>query len=107
MGAARVTVLLLALAIVPAFAGCGQDSFRCEVDHDCDGSDLCQVSTGKCLKLADVQCRQDEDCVDPRKGCWDLSCVERCSTANPCADPTRTCLDGLCVPGGQGPSSDV
>lgn len=93
-----VPVLVALLACLDT--GCDPVPFRCKVDHDCNGTDLCKVSTGECVLLSTAECRRDEECVVPTEACWDLSCVARCSTEADCSDPTRTCADGRCVPRG-------
>lgn len=74
----RIAVVALAAALVAtAVVACGSDPFRCEVDYDCDGTDLCRVSTGECVPLVDVECREDRDCVDAGKACVEFACVDR------------------------------
>ncbi|MBP7126192.1 hypothetical protein KBD49_07495 [Myxococcota bacterium] len=82
---------------------CGSESWSCKDDYDCDGTDLCQVSTGRCVALSSVECRRDQDCVAPELGCLDLRCVPRCSDESPCPQGNQVCQEGLCVvPGGSG-----
>jgi len=101
MNRVRILACTAALAAgIALAAGCGTDAFHCQVDHDCNGTDLCRVTTGECVPLSAAECRQDADCVDPRMACFDLSCVKRCTDEASCNDSTRTCADGRCVPRG-------
>jgi len=88
---------LLVFCMVLGGLHCGSDSWSCQSDYDCDGTDLCQVSTGRCVSVASVECRRDQDCVSPDQGCWDLRCVPRCSDGVPCPQANQVCQDGLCV----------
>ena len=107
---ARSVPSLLAVVLVPAalalgaaaVGACSSSVPGCATDYDCDGTDLCKVSTGKCVALASVACRLDAECVDPAKVCRDLECVRRCAVDADCLADAPACVDHACMTKGQG-----
>lgn len=97
-------VAVLSGLLVSVFTACGSDSFRCQADYECDGTDVCRVSNGTCVALAQVECRQDVDCVDGGRVCRDLRCVARCLDDAACNSVGRVCRDQECVETCEGPS---
>lgn len=89
---------IAALLAATALMACDSKPWHCDADHDCDGTDLCRVSTGECVPLSSAECRRDGDCIDPGEACWDLACVARCTTGADCADAARDCVEGRCIP---------
>ncbi len=66
----RVFLVVLWLGV----AGCGSTSGPCKDDYDCDGSEVCNRTSGKCEPFV---CREDADCLDPRFRCAENQCVLR------------------------------
>jgi hypothetical protein len=74
--AGRTTVrawVAAALAAGLLAAGCGTTQGACKDDYNCDGTEVCKKSTGKCEP---VRCRADKDCLDPTLQCIDNDCVK-------------------------------
>ncbi|MBM4395186.1 MAG: hypothetical protein FJ087_05805 [Deltaproteobacteria bacterium] len=97
----RVPLLVLATALAVAGAACGSSDGGCNDDFDCDGTQVCNLSTGDCEP---ARCGADSDCIDPGRACVDNACLDRVAGGK-CRDDAD-CVKGegcnlgtlVCVP---------
>lgn len=93
---------LIPLLAAVALLSCGSSDGACDDDFDCDGTMVCNISSGECEP---ARCRQDADCVSPLYACVDNECLARKAGGRCRAD--EDCIEGevcnlvslLCNPG--------